>query len=620
MAKPAKLRRSKSPAAHAQRIPATETSTGPIDPNKDKRLTLIIAGLLFLFGVYHSVIYFGHQTVPNSDFPAFYKVSEKIFAFEKPNSFKRLPGLGLFHIACSKLFDDAHPILSGGRFFNALLHPFSLVLLFLIGRKVLGHTLAALFLAMLAILNPWSMHLLTQPIVETPLMFFTLVSIYLILLRSWWCYLAVFLMSMIRYEGAAMILTALLTDLFLRKAGKQRLQAVGLAILAGLPLVLWILFAKLSKTGGSGVPYMKHFSGGYTTDWSFWDFLHLLWKTCFQSLLEYPAYVNARLVEKITQQQAEGIQAAQSRLWLFSQIAVVAGVLFGMIAAIVRKNRFVLPWLFYLTCYFAVHSVRHISTPRYVLPIVMLVMLITFYGWQQGMQFIKNKSKIPRVITVLLGVIAIVACVIWTGQLIPAAFSDGMAKISKTTSDANLLPVTLLLIILSAGLGIFFYPMRHKMSCLVLAAFFSLCVVSNHFTLAQTLSNGNQDKEFKYLADWYLENAPGEKMISTMPHLLKLFAPDHAKRFRATSSISGQTLQEFTDGCHERNITLLAWDSRLGFATRNSYYKKYGLERIKLLASGKTRGPYEHLATVKESKYRFIHIYRIHLKTPEVKK
>lgn len=99
-----------SPSARKKRT-RTQTSTGtgrrikhrakahrplqvPDDRLREKYFERFVIVLLLGFGIYISVLYFGHQVVPNSDFPAFLGVAENLLDFKVPSSFKRVPMLG----------------------------------------------------------------------------------------------------------------------------------------------------------------------------------------------------------------------------------------------------------------------------------------------------------------------------------------------------------------------------------------------------------------------------------------------------------------------------------------------------------------------------------------------
>ncbi|MHC4639399.1 MAG: hypothetical protein ACYTBV_18135, partial [Planctomycetota bacterium] len=171
---------------------------------RERYFEVFVIAALFGFGAYQSVLYFGHTIVPISDFPAFFKTGQELLSFQTPSSFKRVPVLGLLQVLLSYVVGGQHPGLTAGWLLNAIFHPFNLVLLWLIGREIVGKS--AVWLAIIAILNPWVIYLLTEPIVETTLLFFVLLTFYLMFKRSKWCYLLASITTMVRYEGAALVL------------------------------------------------------------------------------------------------------------------------------------------------------------------------------------------------------------------------------------------------------------------------------------------------------------------------------------------------------------------------------------------------------------------------------
>jgi hypothetical protein len=136
-------------------------------------------------------------------------------------------------------------------------------------------------------------------------------------------------------------------------------------------------------------------------------------------------------------------------------------------------------------------------------------------------------------------------------------------------------------------------------------------IVSNQFSLARMIGNGDTDAEFKKLADWYVENAAGEKLATSMPQVTKLFAPKYTKKFIYISRIKGDTPQEFVASCYKKNITYVAWDSRIGFTPKNIYYRKWGMDRIAPLGRAQDVGPYEFVVQLKQNDRRFINIFRL---------
>src|SRR4030042_918869 len=172
--------------------------------NREKYVDVFLFFLLLAFGIYHAVIYWGHQVVPHFDFECFEWVGQQILSFKIPTDYKRLPLVGILQILLGRITGGEYPAFHGGWLLNSIVHPLTAVLLWLAGRKVIGR--AAVLFAIIAIINPWGLQLLTEPIVETKLLFFIWATFYLIFIRSKWAYLLASLATMVRYEGAALLL------------------------------------------------------------------------------------------------------------------------------------------------------------------------------------------------------------------------------------------------------------------------------------------------------------------------------------------------------------------------------------------------------------------------------
>ena len=204
------------------------------EARSDRYFEIIAVLILLAFGTFHSISYFGHKLVPTSDFPAFAKTGRELLSLQMPTSFKRTPALGLLQVGISYLVGGQTPELTAGRLLNAILHPLIAVLLWLVGKRILGRS--AIWLAVIVIINPWIINSMTDPIAETALLFFVLLTVYFIFRRSRWSYLFASITSMVRYEGAALILAAFVIDVMTNKERKARINAFLLSVLASLPL------------------------------------------------------------------------------------------------------------------------------------------------------------------------------------------------------------------------------------------------------------------------------------------------------------------------------------------------------------------------------------------------
>ena len=193
----AKSKRRNRKAGHSGRQKPQEVLELPQpSAQAQKYFRLFVIAVLLLFGAYLSVLYFGHKVVPNSDFPDFVAVGKSLLAFDMPKSFKRAPILGILQVTLGKIVGGQHPNLTGGWLLNAIILPLNLVLLYLIAGKILPK--AASWFALIATVNPWTIAMLVDPIVETTLVFFILLTILLMLKRSGWCYVFAALTCMVR--------------------------------------------------------------------------------------------------------------------------------------------------------------------------------------------------------------------------------------------------------------------------------------------------------------------------------------------------------------------------------------------------------------------------------------
>ncbi len=173
-----------------------------IEDKRQSYLDIFAGAALFAFGAFQSILYFGHKVVPIGDFPDIVRVGHELLSFKMPSAFKIAPVVGLLQAGLSYLVGGQTPDLTAGWLLNAILHPFTVLLLWLIGKKVLGRS--AVWFAIVAAINPWLIYMLREPLIETPLLFFVLLTTYLILMRSKWCYLTASITAMVRYEGAAL--------------------------------------------------------------------------------------------------------------------------------------------------------------------------------------------------------------------------------------------------------------------------------------------------------------------------------------------------------------------------------------------------------------------------------
>ena len=175
--------------------------------------------------------------------------------------------------------------------------------------------------------------------------------------------------------------------------------------------------------------------------------------------------------------------------------------------------------------------------------------------------------------------------------------------------------VVLLAALLVAAARLMVWGWRCVGPDVALALLVGVMAAHNQHTVVRMLGDGQKDVEFKMLADWYRSRArPDDLMVTTLPHMVALYLPLD-RPLISTERIGGDSLATFLADCRNRGVTYIAWDSRLGFARGNSYYRRYGLERIARLQDPGQLGPYaeelEFVGRIVHHKLRFINIYRL---------
>jgi hypothetical protein len=563
-------------------------------------LERVFMGILLAAGIYLSVVYFGQKAVPNSDFTAFVKTGGDILHLKMPSSFKRVPVLGILQITLGKfMFTSPHPVLTGALVLNGILYTLSILLFYQIARLFVIPW-GAFCLSLIAALNPYALIMVVDPIAETTIVFFILLTLYLILTGSRWCYLAALLASMTRYECFGLIGIALLYDLFSRKSKRQKLTAIGVAIAAAIPMILWMIGTKITSTDPRG-HYFKHFLN--VDHRNGLGFIKMLWTTSFSSLLQWPEWIRAVLIERpTTQQAADAIQSHHNNFQLAWNALTAIFFIAGVVGVWLKKHWRFLGILLFWIGYVCIHMSQSVLIDRYTVPVIWLTLLTTAYGISI------LTDRFPKRLSIAVIWLGAVIALFWIFQLWPAISQT--SQISPTSQRVVYVGLLMAAIGLAANLFILRGQHAAQNSCILMLV--GLMIVSNQFTLIMRLGRGDLDIEFRRTAEWYLENTEGrEKLASTLPGVVNLFLPKGHKNAVHTSGIVGTNIMEFAQSCKRREVRYVAWDSRLGLAVRDEYYKNWGLSKIHPLGSGKDLGPFKFITKIPASQRRYILLYKV---------
>jgi hypothetical protein len=203
----------------------------------------------------------------------------------------------------------------------------------------------------------------------------------------------------------------------------------------------------------------------------------------------------------------------------------------------------------------------------------------------------------------------------WLIVLLP--YLPGIAPYSRNSASMPYVAIAVIFAILIARR--FSYRMKHFWGDLCISMLIILMIVSNHLVLVRAVGNGRQDIEFKILADWYRDNAdPNEKLVTTFAGTLGIYMPEYRDNFFHTGDLKGDSLEEFTQNCYDKEITYIAWDSRVGFNDPNQYmYKLWKMASIAPLVRPNDLGPYKYIGRIQLNKRKFINIFRLVSSLPD---
>jgi hypothetical protein len=594
---------SKGSGKPSSRNQVSQGSSGPavlqIDDKREKYFAICAMAILLGFGVYKSLALYGLFQVPNPDFPGFVQVGRQLLKFRIPTDFKRLPMVGILQVLLSKLMPGDQPVLTAGWVINAVFSALSVVLLWRVGKRIIGDS--AIWVTVLAMLNPWVLRSQVNPIAETSMIFFTLLTFFFMFQDSSWAYLFACFASMVRYECAALIPIAFIMDMIKRKGLKQRLMALLCFVLASVPMGLWMLGTKIAwQQPGARRAYIGDFTGSSHLGMKY---VQVLWDSTFKAMLQLPAAAKAMFVRTTS---AEAASIADSMNTLFTVVKVITAIAF--IAAVVwglyrRKWNFVALLLFF-GIYVGIHAARKATHQRYCVPVIWLAILLCAYGLQVAWRTINIKNWMPKLAIIFLQAALFVGATVWLVMLIPF-----MQKLAPMCVRGAYLPYAaagalILVVIVRACL----FKLKFLTRDLALTALVCLLVAGFHFTTARVIDNGVYYVEFRHMLDWYQADAgPGEKLATRWTHVLKLMTKKDARNIIELTTLKSDTFEGFIQNCYDNDITYVACN------TRGSSGTKRGLQAVReKLLRPRSVGPFEFMRRIEISRDVWINIFRLH--------
>ena len=574
----------------------TNPTVTVIDPNelKRERMTHYAAiALLMGFGIWMSVHYFGFLISPCPDFPCFTQLAHQLWSFHLPTEYKRAPVHGSLVLLFSLFTQSSqHPDLTAGRILCATLYPLTIVLMYLVGCKFIGRW--AIWPALISAIHPWVIQSLVDPVAEMTLLFFTLVTFFFLLRRSRWTYLFASITTMVRYEGAALILAAFIWDMIESRNMRERIKTFVFAAIATVPLMLWAIGTMLSWKNADVTHYVKEMGAASGGKFVFFEFIDMLWRSGF-SMLFIPS----------PSAQSDTVDA----LFGLNKFLLFCSFGFGLVYGLIKRNWKVLMLVIFLLPYICIHAAHSFLVPRFGVPVNWLILLMSLYGFQSLFRVINKNNRIPVPIIVCVQIIAAVMFCLWFVDIYPY-----LKEVAPAARNSVPLPYVVLGIAAAfAGISAYFHRYHFALADSLIIVMLGVIVVSNQFPLAGRIGNGDTDIEFKYLTDWYIQNAkPGEKLLCSMAGNMGVFAPRHADKFVHVSGIKASNPQEFVQKCYDANLTYIVWDARVGNTAGSRYYGLWHIENMAMLSKPRSIGPYEYITTLKSNDdRRYVHLFKL---------
>jgi hypothetical protein len=590
----------------------------------ERRCDIAVGIILLILGCWLSFNYFGHKLIPSSDFPSFVSISRQILSGHAPVTYKRVPLHGMVVVWISHFVKNSnHPDLTAGWILNAVIYPFVGLLIYLIARRFLGRLPAAM-LAIIAAVNPYTLYMLRDPICEIHLLVWFLFAIYLMVIRSRWCYLVAGLATMVRYEAAGIIVCALVMDVVSTRDKKVWVKSFICAAAASIPLIIWMTATYVHGFQRHDTHYLNEL-GEYSSRTSPLQVLtkdlpvqlNLLWQVAYQPLLAVPTYLKTdyEYMRMVQARPADADIIKMYNSFHMLQFLAIFTFLAGTVHAIVKRNWQMVAIIVFMFMYLMVHAIHSFSFTRFLTAVYWIALLVSCYGLQGIYRLINKDNRVPAILIWFLQIALLSGLALWTGRIV--GLYGAFTSISRVT--VPVLYVSLAAAAVSAIAITFLCRVKVLWPAGVTLAVTGAILFSNQFAIASTIHNGNEDDEFRQVDQWYIQNAtPGEKLACSMFMILTTIDEKNAASFvplSGTGEGPGDPAKSL-EISYKRDIRYVVWDSRLGLVPRDRYYWMNGLHDLTRppfdLSKGRSVGPYEYLKTL-TSPYtgRYVHIFRL---------
>ena len=532
-------------------MPVATLSIPYSDDKTGKRFDICVCLILLALGTYTAIALWAACPVPNPDFPGYIGTGRTLLNFDLPSNFKRAPGVGVFQMLINYAIGGNNELVAAW-LLNSILTPIIAILTYLIAKRFIKFYAA--FFAVIVVLHPMLLTQQVNPIAETTMIFFILLTFFLSFRHSRWAYLAASIASLVRYECAALLIVIFTMDVLEHRSKKGILTASAFLMVASTPFALWMLGTYLTMTPTSS-HYLKHYSGGVSKAIGM-GYINLIWDGGVRPLLQTLATAKAKFLSYSAGDPAANIKSV---LHPCTQAITVIGILVALVHTIVKRNWKMIAFFLFLSMYIFAHAMKPHSHHRYTVPILCPLLLIAFYGLMLAGGALIDKLRMSIRISLILQIALLAGILYWIVLLVPH-----FAKLSIYCVKGMFLPYAGM----AAGAmilitGIYFYGKKFLNINLLITVFVCLMLISMQFSTARTVGNGTR-MEFKFLLDAYLANSePGERIASRYAGTLRLMAPSRRDDFVSSLKyLSSTTFDEFVEKCYDNNITFVSWSNR----------------------------------------------------------
>jgi hypothetical protein len=526
--------------------------------------------VLLTFGLGLAAACFGHFIKPHGDFYEFRETGQALLSGRLPESFKRGPVFPLLVALTGRCIEavatTARPADQvAAEAINAVLLPVNVVLLYEIGRRWLGR--AARWPAMCFLLLPLGLYSTAHTLVEPLLIMLTLSA----LLaagpdptgrRPWLAYALAGAAAMARYEAAGLLLGLVLADCAGRRPWRQTLRD---ALLAGLPLVLWLTLTAFTWQTRGAEHYVAQVleRPGFDPGWPLSAVRRCLWPV---DRLSLPVW----------------LADWEQRLRTVPGTLLLPAALLGAGLLIARGERAAIAGTTWLAVWWLVFSCFPFREQRFGYPPAPFVLLLIAVVVQELAQRIR--AAMPG----SLGRAALVTPVVLLSLALLPGELTGLRRTLLVRPEWNVAAVLVCLmgVVLVAATSLTWAPASWLRSLAAVPVLLAFAAVQVRAALP-LLGSGREMVGMVEAARWVRKHVPaGQGVVSNTPGLLRLYAGHGATdRFIGFDQIAAEDWPGVVAECRRRGIGYIVWHDRL-FEEHGGYYAgRWRLTRFEVLST-----------------------------------